>query len=82
MVDAKAGTIQALNTTGWPVGTVFVGEPSDNGNPLVGILNMYSGNITPLGNSFQSPKGLLFVSSAEEVGFSKGYVVQPGGDVG
>lgn len=61
VVDAKANTIQALDTTGWPVGTVFVGEPNDNANPLVGILNLSTGHITPLGNSFQSPKGLLFV---------------------
>lgn len=61
MVDAKAGTIQALDTTGWKAGTVFIGEPSDNGNPLVGTLNLSTGVITPLGNSFGSPKGLLFV---------------------
>jgi hypothetical protein len=61
VVDAGAGTIKALDTTGWQAGTVFVGEPSDNGNPLVGVLNLSTGAITPLGNSFQSPKGLLFV---------------------
>ncbi len=61
VVDAKANTILALNTTGWPAGTVFLGEPSDNGNPLVGTLNLNTGNITPLGNHFVSPKGLLFV---------------------
>lgn len=63
VVDTKAGTIQALNTTGWSKGTVFVGEPSDNSNPHVGVLNMTTGKITALGNSFQSPKGLLFVPS-------------------
>ncbi|HKV89914.1 MAG TPA: hypothetical protein VJQ43_01815 [Thermoplasmata archaeon] len=61
VVDAKAGTITALTTDGWPAGTVFVGEPSDNGNPLIGTLNLSSGAITPLGNHFVSPKGLLFV---------------------
>jgi hypothetical protein len=61
VVDAKAGTIQAFNTTGWPVGTVFVGEPSDNANPLVGTLNLKTGIITPFSNTFASPKGLLFV---------------------
>jgi hypothetical protein len=62
MVDAKAGTIQALNTDGCAKGTVFVTEPSDNGNPLLGTLNLLTGKITPLGNHFQSPKGLLFVA--------------------
>lgn len=62
VVDAGAGTITALNTAGWPAGTVFVGEPSDNGNPLIGTLNLSTGKITPLGNHFVSPKGLLWVS--------------------
>jgi hypothetical protein len=66
VVDAKAGTIQALDTTGWKAGTVFVGEPSDNRNPLVGTLDLSSGIITPLGNSFQSPKGLLFVPAHDQ----------------
>jgi len=61
VVDGAAGTIQALDTSGWRAGTVFVGEPNDNGNPLIGTLNLSTGAITPLGNSFQSPKGMLFV---------------------
>jgi len=61
VVDAKAGTIMKLDTSGWPLGTVFVGEPSDNGNPLVGALDLHTGTITPLTNAFISPKGLLFV---------------------
>jgi hypothetical protein len=61
VVDAKAGTITGLDIAGWPVGTVFVGEPSDNGNPLVGALDLHNGIITPLTNAFISPKGLLFV---------------------
>jgi hypothetical protein len=67
VVDAKANTITALNTTGWPAGTVFVGEPSDNGNPLVGTLNLTTGVITPLGCKFVSPKGLLFVADPAPV---------------
>jgi len=63
VVDAKANTISALNTTGWPKGTVFVTEPSDNSNPLLGVLNLKTGVITPLGNAFVSPKGLYFVAS-------------------
>lgn len=62
-VDNKAGTITALHTAGWPAGTVFVGEPNDNGNPLIGTLNLSTGQITPLGNKFVSPKGLLFIPS-------------------
>ena len=61
VVDAKAGTIQALRTDGWPAGTVFVGEPNDNGNPLIGTLDLATGKITPLGNHLVSPKGLLFL---------------------
>jgi hypothetical protein len=60
-VDSGAGTIEALSTKGWASGTVFVGEPNDNGNPLLGTLNLNSGTITPLGNHMVSPKGLLFV---------------------
>ena len=61
VVDSKAGTIQALNTTGFAAGTMFIDEPSDNGNPLVGTLNLTTGVITPFNNQFQSPKGMLFV---------------------
>ncbi|HVB96086.1 MAG TPA: hypothetical protein VND41_05745 [Nitrososphaerales archaeon] len=64
VVDAATGTIQALDTSGWRSGTVFVGEPSDNGNPIIGTLNLSTGVITPLGNSFQSPKGMLFVPAS------------------
>jgi hypothetical protein len=63
VVDAKAGTIQILSTNGCAKGTVFVTEPSDNGNPLLGTLNLFTGKITPLGNHFQGPKGLFFVSN-------------------
>jgi hypothetical protein len=66
VVDNKAGTITALNTRGWPAGTVFVGEPNDNGNPLIGTLNLFTGQIRPLGNTFASPKGLMFLPSGEE----------------
>ena len=66
VVDNKAGTIMALKTRRWPAGTVFVGEPSDNGNPLIGTLNLFTGQITPLGNTFVSPKGLLFIPSGDE----------------
>jgi hypothetical protein len=61
VVDASGNKIQALDTTGWPAGTVFVGEPSDNSNPLVGTLDLTTGKITPFTNTFGSPKGILFV---------------------
>jgi hypothetical protein len=61
VVDATVGMITALKTNGWPAGTVFVGEPSDNGNPILGTLDLWNGKITPLSNAFLSPKGLLFV---------------------
>jgi hypothetical protein len=70
VVDAKANTISALDTTGWPTGTVFVTEPDDNGNPILGTLDLSTGKITPLGNAFQSPKGLLFVPGSNSYSFS------------
>jgi hypothetical protein len=66
VIDASASKILALDTTGWPTGTVFVGEPKDNGNPIVGTLDLSTGKVTPLGNSFVSPKGLLFVPDNEQ----------------
>ncbi|MCI4344316.1 MAG: hypothetical protein L3J87_01655 [Thermoplasmata archaeon] len=68
VVDASANTIVALDTTGWAGGTVFVGEPHDNHNPLVGALNLNTGVITPLSNHFVSPKGLLFVPDFSHCG--------------
>lgn len=61
VVDAQANTISALSTAGFPRGTIFVSEPNDNNNPLLGVLNPWTGQITPLGNHFESPKGLVFV---------------------
>jgi hypothetical protein len=67
VVDRGAGTILALNTSGWPAGTVFIGEANDNNNPLVGTLDLSTGKVTPLGNTFVSPKGLLFVPGQFQV---------------
>lgn len=72
VVDAKGNAIYALDTHGWASGTVFVGEPNDNGNPLVGTLDLSTGVITPLGNHFQSPKGLLFVADPSAGGCGDG----------
>lgn len=66
VVDNAVGTIQALDTTGCPAGTVFIGEPKNAGNPVVGTLNLWTGHITPFSNSFHSPKGLLFVPTATD----------------
>ncbi|HEV2167046.1 MAG TPA: hypothetical protein VGS23_08775 [Thermoplasmata archaeon] len=63
VVDASAGTITALSTAGWGAGTTFVGELKDNANPLIGTLDLSTGKITPLGNPFLSPKGMLFLPS-------------------
>jgi hypothetical protein len=61
VVDAGANDIVALSTKGFPAGTVFIGEPNDNGNPLVGTLNLKTGVITPFANHFVSPKFMVFV---------------------
>ncbi|MBV8527004.1 MAG: hypothetical protein JOZ75_01680 [Candidatus Dormibacteraeota bacterium] len=71
VVDSKGGngangSITALHTGGWDEGTVFVAEPSDNGNQLIGTLNLHTGKVTPLGNTFANPKELLFVPSGDE----------------
>jgi len=72
VVDAKAQTIEALNTDGWPEGTVFVTEASDNANPLLGVLNLRTGQITPLGNAFQNPKSIVFVPNQNGQGEDQG----------
>jgi hypothetical protein len=61
VVNSSGQPIQALDTTGWPAGTVFVTEASDNKNPLLGTLDLATGKISPLGNTFSSPKGLVFL---------------------
>lgn len=71
VVDNKGGasgtgSITALHTGGWSEGTVFVSEADDNGNQLIGTLNLRTGKVTPLGNAFANPKELLFVPSGEE----------------
>jgi hypothetical protein len=60
--DGGAGTIMAFSTAGYPAGTVFVTEPADNGNPLIGILDLSSGVITPFANHLIDPKGLIYVA--------------------
>jgi hypothetical protein len=65
VTDPKAGTVTALSTAGLPVGTVFAAEASDAKTPLVGTLDLATGVITPLGNTFTNPHGLLFVPSGQ-----------------
>lgn len=60
--DGGLGTILAFDTAGYPAGTVFVTEPNDNGNPLIGILNLTTGVITPFANHLIDPKGLIYVA--------------------
>lgn len=63
VVDSGANSIYALSTSGFAAGTVFVGEPNDNSNPLVGTLDLNTGKITPFANHFVSPKFMLFVAA-------------------
>jgi hypothetical protein len=62
VVDNKASTIQAFDTTGWPPGTVFVGEGSN-----LGTRDLSTGKITSLGLATPviAPKGLLFVPASD-----------------
>ncbi|MBV9100014.1 MAG: hypothetical protein JO198_03095 [Candidatus Dormibacteraeota bacterium] len=66
IVDAGANTISRLSTDEWPAGTVFVTEPKDNANPLLGILDLRTGHVTPLANAFKSPKEILFVPTGDD----------------
>lgn len=67
VVDQKGGKIYALDTTGVPSGTAFGSQPRDGALPAnQGALNyvdLSTGSVTPLSNSFVSPKGLLFIPS-------------------
>jgi hypothetical protein len=46
-----------FDTSGWSARTVFVREPDDNGNPLIGTLNLFTGQITPLATRTPTPRG-------------------------
>jgi hypothetical protein len=61
IVDSGANKIFALDTIGCKAGTTFVGEPSDNGNPLVGTLSLWTGKINTFSGTFVSPKGIVFL---------------------
>jgi hypothetical protein len=68
VTDIATGVISALSTDGLPAGTVFAAEASDHGTPFLGTLDLNSGKLTALGNTFGNPKGLLFVPSGHEDG--------------
>lgn len=65
VVDNKAGAIYALDTSGCSRGTVFIGEDNSATKAGVGTLNLHTGAIHLLSNSFVNPKGLLFVPAPE-----------------
>jgi hypothetical protein len=71
VVDNGAQTVTAFNTAGWAAGTVFVDEASDNGNPLIGTLNLSTGKVTPFANHFVNPHGMIWVPAhpVESVSF-------------
>jgi hypothetical protein len=66
VTDPKAGMVTALSTAGLRRGTVFAAETSDANTPFVGTLDLATGVITPLGNTFTNPHGLLFVPSGDD----------------
>lgn len=68
VTDPTAGTVSALSTAGLPAGTVFAAETSDAKTPFVGTLDLATGVITPLGNTFTNPHGLLFVPTRDDPG--------------
>jgi hypothetical protein len=62
VVDQGAGTIQTIDTSGFAPGTIVVAQPLDSGNSgQLGVLDPVTGVITHFSNTFNSPKGLLFV---------------------
>jgi hypothetical protein len=66
VTDPTAGKVTALSTAGLPRGTVFAAEASDTNTPFVGTLDLATGVITPLGNTFSNPHGLLFVPLGDD----------------
>jgi len=66
VTDNGAGTVTALLTDGLPAGTIFAAEASDTGTPFVATLNLKTGRLTPFGNTFTNPKGLLFVPAPHD----------------
>jgi len=67
VVDQKAGTVQTIDTTNFPKGSLVVAQPADSGNTgQLGILDPKTGVITHFPDTFVSPKGLVFVSDVPD----------------
>ncbi len=69
VVDQGADDVETIDTSGFVPGTVVVAQPSDNTTspPTVGqlgVLNPKTGVITHFPNTFNSPKGLVFVPAS------------------
>jgi hypothetical protein len=64
VTDNSTGDITALSTDSLPAGTVFASSAVGSNN-FLGTLDLKTGNVIPLGNSFTTPKGLLFVPAHE-----------------
>ncbi|MDB4895169.1 MAG: putative cell wall binding protein [Firmicutes bacterium] len=61
VTDTSANKVYAI-TGNFTPGTVFVACPNDSGvGSFVGILDLKTGNITPVAIGLKAPKGLLFV---------------------
>jgi hypothetical protein len=62
VVDQGADTIQTIDTSTFTPGTIVIAQPNDSGNVgQLGVLNPTTGAITHFSNTFNSPKGLLFI---------------------
>lgn len=64
-VDQGSGATQAISTSGFAPGTLVVAQPKDGGNAgQLGVVDPKTGVITHFANTFNSPKGLVFVPAA------------------
>jgi hypothetical protein len=66
VVDQGADTVQTIDTANFTPGTLVVAQPADSTTtpPTVGqlgVLDPTTGVITHFTNTFNSPKGLVFV---------------------
>jgi hypothetical protein len=66
VVDQGANTVQTIDTSGFTPGTLVIAQPADTTTTPVtvgqlGVLDPTTGVITHFPNTFNSPKGLVFV---------------------
>jgi hypothetical protein len=71
VVDQGAGTLQTIDTSGFTPGTLVVAQPADSTTVpptagQLGVLDPTTGVITHFSNTFNSPKGLVFVKSGAD----------------